>query len=194
VDAKTDYPAACNSVETVLIHTKSAKKLLTRLIDVLSEKKVELRLCESSFKILQEFNYDVSAKKAVKATNKDFDTEFVDLILAAKIVNSLDEAIEHINEHGSKHTDCILTTSKDNADRFMREVDSAGVYWNASTRFADGYRYGFGAEVGVSTNKTHARGPVGLEGLLIYKYRLQGDGNCASWYSSNKRSFKHETL
>ena len=125
--------------------------------------------------------------------DSDFDTEFSDLTVAIKSVTGIAEAIEHINNHGSKHTDAIITENKQNAEMFMNNVDSAGVYWNASTRFADGFRYGFGAEIGVSTNKTHARGPVGLEGLTIYKYRLYGNGQCVSSYSSQK-SLKHEPL
>jgi glutamate-5-semialdehyde dehydrogenase len=128
------------------------------------------------------------------AVEEDFYTEFLDLTIAIKVVNSVDEAITHINEHGSKHTDCIITENKETAEYFMTRVDAAGCYWNASTRFADGFRYGFGAEVGVSTNKTHARGPVGLEGLVIYKYKLFGHGERAADYGSGKKQYKHETI
>ena len=112
-----------------------------------------------------------------------------------KVVNSLDEAIDHIHQYGSAHTDAIVTENESNAQRFLNEVDSAGVYWNASTRFADGFRYGFGAEVGVSTNKTHARGPVGVEGLLIYKYHLIGNGHIVATYTGqNARPFRHRKM
>ncbi len=118
----------------------------------------------------------------------------MDLVIAVKAVASVQEAIEHINTHGSHHTDAIITENKKKAELFMSNVDAAGVYWNASTRFADGFRYGFGAEVGVSTNKTHARGPVGLEGLTIYKYMLYGNGQCAGMYSEGGRKYKHSPL
>jgi len=123
--------------------------------------------------------------------DKDYDTEFLELTVAVKTVDSVDEAINHINQHGSGHTDAILTESKETAEEFMKRVDSAGVFWNASTRFADGFRYGFGAEVGISTNKIHARGPVGLEGLIIYKYKLLGNGQGAGSYGSGagKKAF-----
>jgi glutamate-5-semialdehyde dehydrogenase len=128
------------------------------------------------------------------STEKDYSTEFLDLTLAVKTVESLFDAIDHINHHGSHHTDVILTESKAAAEIFMARVDSAGVYWNASSRFADGFRYGFGAEIGVSTNKTHARGPVGLEGLVIYKYKLIGHDHCVAMYGEGKRSFTHKAL
>ncbi len=127
-------------------------------------------------------------------TEKDYSTEFLDLTLAVKTVESLHDAIDHINHYGSHHTDVILTESNIASDAFMAKVDSAGVYWNASSRFADGFRYGFGAEIGVSTNKTHARGPVGLEGLVIYKYKLIGNDHCVAMYGEGKRSFIHKTL
>jgi glutamate-5-semialdehyde dehydrogenase len=129
-----------------------------------------------------------------ESTSEDYDTEFLDMIIAVKVVPDVEGAILHINEHGSKHTDCIVTENKETANYFMTRVDAAGCYWNASTRFADGFRYGFGAEVGVSTNKTHARGPVGLEGLVIYKYKVIGNGNGAGDYGSGKKQYKHETI
>ena len=128
------------------------------------------------------------------ATEEDFRTEFLDLIMAVKTVGSIEEAIEHINSHGSHHTDAIVTEDGEAAESFLSRVDSAGVFHNASTRFADGFRYGLGAEVGVSTNKTHARGPVGLEGLVIYKYRLYGRGQGVAEYGSGLKSFRHEPL
>jgi glutamate-5-semialdehyde dehydrogenase len=128
----------------------------------------------------------------VELRDSGFGTEYLDLIMNVKVVESLDEAIDHIHKFGSAHTDAIVTENWKNAERFLNEVDSAGVYWNASTRFADGFRYGFGAEVGVSTNKTHARGPVGVEGLLIYKYQLIGNGHIVATYSGdNAKPFLH---
>ncbi|KAG0289927.1 hypothetical protein BGZ98_003644, partial [Dissophora globulifera] len=134
----------------------------------------------------------------IQASNEeDYDTEFLELTLAVKTVDSAEDAIRHINEHGSKHTDAILTENEAEAKRFMAGVDAAGVFWNASTRFADGFRYGFGAEVGVSTNKTHARGPVGLEGLVIYKYQLHGNGQASADYGNEadgKKPYLHERI
>jgi glutamate-5-semialdehyde dehydrogenase len=128
----------------------------------------------------------------VELRDSGFGTEYLDLIMNVKVVESLDQAIDHINKYSSAHTDAIVTENWKNAERFLNEVDSAGVYWNASTRFADGFRYGFGAEVGVSTNKTHARGPVGVEGLLIYKYQLFGNGHIVATYSGdNAKRFLH---
>ncbi len=168
-DAKTQYPSACNSVETLLIHKDfpHTKELLASL---------EL----SDIKLIS--NPDSWA------------FEYGDKILAYKFVENTDEAIEHINTYGSGHTDSILTSDTENAEKFMNKVDSAGVYWNASTRFADGFRYGFGAEVGISTNKTHARGPVGLDGLTIYKYKLIGNGQIVGDYANGLKTFHHKDL
>ena len=168
-DAKTQYPSACNSVETLLIHEnfKGKNDLLASL--QLSEIKL--------------------------ISNPDsWAFEYGDKILAYKIVKNIDEAIEHINAYGSGHTDSIITQNTENAEKFMNKVDSSGVYFNVSTRFADGFRYGFGAEVGISTNKTHARGPVGLEGLTIYKYKLIGNGHIVDDYASGKKQFHHKDL
>ncbi len=169
VDAKTQYPSACNAVETLLIHEnfKKADELLASL--------------------------QLSEIKLVPDP-ESWDIEYGDKILSYKFVKSVDEAIEHINTYGSGHTDCIITKDLSNAERFMNNVDSAGVYFNASTRFADGFRYGFGAEVGISTNKTHARGPVGLEGLTIYKYKLVGDGHVVDDYAKGIKTFHHKDL
>lgn len=168
VDAKAQYPAVCNAAETLLVHSRFAGR--EQVLQALRKAGVELR-------------------------DSEFGSEYLDLIMNVKIVDSLDEAINHIHKYGSAHTDAIVTENKQNAQRFLNEVDSAGVYWNASTRFADGFRYGFGAEVGVSTNKTHARGPVGVEGLLIYKYQLIGDGHIvASYTGENARPFLHRKL
>lgn len=169
IDAKTQYPSACNSVETLLIHKNfgKAQELLASL--QLSEIKL--------------------------ISNPDsWDIEYGDKILSYKFVNSITEAIEHINTYGSGHTDSIITSNIKRAEMFMNKVDSAGVYYNASTRFADGFRYGFGAEVGISTNKTHARGPVGLEGLTIYKYKLVGKGHIVDDYAKGKKQFHHKDI
>jgi glutamate-5-semialdehyde dehydrogenase len=131
---------------------------------------------------------------AEPAQESDWSTEYGDLILSVRVVDSLEEAIDHINTYGSHHTDSIVTEDQDSWRRFFSEVDSAGVYLNASTRFADGYRYGFGAELGISTGKLHPRGPVGLEGLVTYKYKLIGKGHIAAAYSKGQRSFTHRDL
>lgn len=169
VDAKTQYPSACNAVETLLIHEEFPYK---------NELLAALQLAE--IKLID--------------NPESWSFEYGDKILAFKTVKNVDEAIEHINAYGSGHTDSILTTDIENAEKFMNKVDSAGVYFNASTRFADGFRYGFGAEVGISTNKTHARGPVGLEGLTIYKYKLVGDGHIVKDYADGIKQFHHKDL
>lgn len=184
VDAKTQYVAACNTVETLLVHRDAAAKLLPVIKKALDEKMVTIRGCGETRKII-----DCEA-----ATEADFGKEYLDYILAVKIVNSLDEAIYHINHYGSHHTDSIVTEDADAAEKFMLLVDSAGVYHNCSTRFADGYRYGFGAEVGISTGKLHARGPVGLEGLVTYKYKLYGDGQIVGDYAEGRSSFHFKDL
>ena len=158
-DSKTQYAAACNAVETLLVNEQIYDNLVSRITD-----KIELR-------------------------EGDFNKEYLDWIMTVKKVSGLQEAIESINANGSHHTDCIITTDAAKADEFMRYVDSAGVYWNCSTRFADGFRYGFGAEVGISTGKLHARGPVGLDGLVTYKYKLAGNGQIVGDYASGKKSF-----
>jgi glutamate-5-semialdehyde dehydrogenase len=185
IDSKTQYPAVCNAAETLLIHREAAPGLLPALAGRLKEKRVEL-LCDPRAREL------VPGSKP--ATDETWRTEHLDLVLGVKVVDSLEEAIEHINRFGSHHTDAIVTEDAEAAECFLAQVDSAGVYHNASTRFADGFRYGFGAEVGVSTTKTHARGPVGLEGLVIYKYRLYGDGHCVADYGPGKRRFRHREI
>ena len=171
VDAKTQYPAVCNAAETLLVHRSHIGRL-EAIIRPLIDRKVEIRACPESFTILSPVFPSV-----VAAHSRDFKTEFCDLVLAVRIVGSLQEAIDHINLNGSHHSDCIVTGDSAAAELFFQSVDSADVMWNASTRFADGNRFGFGAEVGVSTNKIHARGPVGLDGLTTYKYRVYGKGN-----------------
>lgn len=181
VDAKTDYVAACNALETLLVNRQIAKRLLPDLKRALDQKQVQIRGCAETAAII-----DCSL-----AAEQDWQTEYLDYILSIKLVEDLAEAIEHINYYGSGHTDMILTADSQVADTFMNLVDSANVYHNCSTRFADGFRYGFGAEVGISTNKIHARGPVGLDGLVIYKYKLSGHGDIVDDYSKNKKQFKH---
>ena len=169
VDAKTQYPSACNSVETLLIH--------------------------KNFKQIEPLMASLELSDIQLVSNPDsWAFEYGDKILAYKFVDNIEEAINHINTYGSGHTDAIITADEKNAELFMNKVDSAGVYWNASTRFADGFRYGFGAEVGISTNKTHARGPVGLEGLTIYKYKLIGNGQIVGDYTSGLKEFHHKDV
>lgn len=185
VDAKTQYPAACNAVETVLIHRDVAKDFLPDLAKALKDAGVKLRGTEEVNEI---------TPVEIIPESESFHHEYVDHIIALKIVGGVDEAINHINTYGSHHTDCILTQNAETAEKFMTLVDSANVYQNASTRFADGFRYGFGAEVGISTSKIHARGPVGLEGLLSYKYKLFGHGDIVGDYASGKKHFIHKDL
>jgi len=182
-DAKTDYPAVCNASETALAHESIAQEFLPKLAERLRAKKVRLLGCGKTMAILG----DVEPVE-------DWHTEYSDLILAIRVVRDMDEAIDHIHRYGSNHTETIVTNDDRAAARFLRDVDSAGVFHNASTRFADGYRYGFGAEVGISTSKLHARGPVGLEGLTTYKYVLHGEGQVVGDYRKGRSSFKHKRL
>ncbi|KFA75641.1 hypothetical protein S40288_05934 [Stachybotrys chartarum IBT 40288] len=192
VDSKTSYPAACNSVETLLVRHAALDTLFPAVAAALAEKGVTLR-CDAASKAAIASLSNVTVQDA---TPEDYDTEHLSLTLAVKAVSGIDDAIAHINAHGSGHTDAILTSDASEAERFMNEVDAAGVYWNASTRLADGMRYGFGTEVGISTNKIHARGPVGLEGLTIYKYKIRGDYQATANYGEGegKRPWKHERL
>lgn len=192
VDSKTSYPAACNSVETLLVQDTALTTIFPGVAAALAEKGVSLHCDPASKAAIASLNLpDVQ-----DATPADFDTEHLSLVLAVKTTSSLDAAIEHINAHGSGHTDVILTGSAPDAERFMNDVDAAGVYWNASTRLADGMRYGFGTEVGISTNKIHSRGPVGLEGLTIYKYKIRGDYQATAMYGDGegKTPWKHERM
>lgn len=184
LDAKTQYTAACNAAETLLVHRDVAAKFLPPMAEAYREAGVTLR-----------------GDKAVRdlvgcepATEDDWDTEYLAPIISAKVVDDIDQAIDHINRHGSHHTDAIVTDDDAAAKRFMRLVDSAGVYQNASTRFADGFRYGFGAEVGISTGKLHARGPVGLDGLVTYKYELRGSGQVVGDYAEGRSHFHFRDL
>ena len=181
-DAKVQYPAVCNAVETLLVHESVVEEFLPEMADRYREAGVELRGDDRVREVID----------AEAATDEDWTTEYGDLILAIKAVDSVDDAIDHINANGSKHTESILTADEDAAARFMRGIDAASVFHNASTRFADGYRFGLGAEVGISTGKTHARGPVGLDGLTTYKYHLEGDGQLVATYAGETpRPFTH---
>ncbi len=185
VDAKTQYSAVCNAIETLLVHSAIAPIFLPLAAAALQKRHVELRGDEATCKIL-----DIAA-----ATDEDWSTEYNDLILSIKVVDSLEEAIEHINTYGSRHTDAIVTEDQLVADTFLAQVDSANVFHNCSTRFADGFRYGFGAEVGISTHKLPPRGPVGLEGLVTYKYQVVGNGHIVATYAGkNAKPFTHRDL
>ena len=228
-DSKCDYPAACNAAETLLVHEDILRMVLPSVAEALLRKGVRLRCDEKSKAALVEALVKSDAALLQDATEEDFTTEFLDLVIAVKTVPassskaaaavntltnghppttskdsqdhestdpSLLAAIAHINTHSSHHTDCIITSSAASAEKFLSAVDSAGVYWNASTRFADGMRYGFGTEVGISTNKIHSRGPVGLEGLTIYKYKVRGRGQGAGEFGEGegRRKFLHEKM
>ena len=186
VDSKCQYVAVCNAAETLLVDEEIASSFLPKAKQALEAKGVEIRGCETTGAII-----DVK-----RAAEEDWSTEYLDKILSIKVVAGVDEAIAHINRFGSGHTDAIVTADKEKAGKFMELVDSANVFWNCSTRFSDGYRYGLGAEVGISTNKIHARGPVGLEGLVIYKWKLLGTGQIVADYSSGdaKKKFTHKKL
>lgn len=184
VDAKTQYVAVCNAAETLLVHAKAAPGFLPLLQAQLDQKQVELTGCAKTRAIIP----------VTLATEADWRTEYLDYKLSVKVVEDLDAAIDHINRYGSGHTDSIITGNKENAARFMALVDSGNVFWNCSTRFSDGFRYGFGAEVGISTSKIHARGPVGLDGLVIYKYYLLGNGHIVADYANREKTFKHRQL
>lgn len=184
VDAKTQYVSACNTVETLLVHKDVVSELMPKLKAALEEKNVEIRGTEEIQAVID----------CNPATEEDFATEYLNYIISVKTVGSAEEAIDHINMYGSHHTDCIITENQETAALFMQMVDSAGVYQNCSTRFADGYRYGFGAEVGISTGKIHARGPVGLEGLVSYKYKLYGNGHTVTDYAAGVKTFHFKEL
>lgn len=180
IDAKCQYPSACNSVETILVHNSLKNSFLPLLID---------KLIQNNVVINSDNEINSLFPDKVNSVVENWKKEYGQKEVSVKLVNSTDEAISHINTYGSGHTDCIITENSENAEKFLSFVDSAGVYKNISTRFADGFRYGFGAEVGISTNKTHARGPVGLDGLTIYKYKLLGNGDIVSDFISGKRQF-----
>ncbi|SFR10883.1 glutamate-5-semialdehyde dehydrogenase [Desulfoscipio geothermicus] len=184
VDSKTQYVAVCNAMETLLVHNKIAAKFLPELKKALDAKQVEMAGCPKTLAIIP----------VAPAGEEEWKTEYLDYKLSIKVVESIDEAISHINTYGSGHTDSIITGDKGKAVRFMNYVDSGNVFWNCSTRFSDGFRYGFGAEVGISTSKVHARGPVGLEGLVIYKYKLIGNGHIVEDYANRSKNFKHNKM
>jgi len=186
LDSKLQYPAACNAMETLLVHKDISAEILPDLVAKFREKQVELVGCLKTCQVVPEVS---------PACEADWDLEYNDLKLSIKIVDGLSEAVKFINKHGSGHTDVIITDNRQQAEQFLNEVSSASVMWNASTRFADGFRYGLGAEIGISTNRTHARGPVGLEGLVIYKYKLYGNGQIVGDYTGdNAREFTHKSL
>ncbi|CCH61293.1 hypothetical protein TBLA_0E02380 [Henningerozyma blattae CBS 6284] len=201
LDAKTNYPAGCNAMETLLINPK-LKNWYEVLINLNQVGKVTLHVTKDVkieyLKVLKDLNLQESLESMVVDIDeeKEFDQEYLSLDAAVKFVNSTEEAIKHINTHSSKHTDAIITENEEKANMFLKGIDSASVYWNASTRFADGFRYGFGAEVGIATSKIHARGPVGLDGLVIYQYILKGHGQVASDYigAGGQKAFIHKNL
>ncbi|MFW5812187.1 MAG: glutamate-5-semialdehyde dehydrogenase [Alkalispirochaetaceae bacterium] len=186
VDSKTEYVAVCNAIETLLVDEAIAPEALPPLVGALRERNVRVLGCEASRAIVKDLE---------EATEADWSTEYLDYQISVKVVPGVEGAIRHINRYGSGHTDSIITSEEGVARRFIRGVDSASLMWNCSTRFADGFRYGLGAEVGISTNKIHARGPVGLEGLVIYKWELLGEGQIVAEYSGdNPRTFTHRPL
>jgi len=187
LDSKVQYPAACNALETLLVHQDIAPLFLPQMIAQLRAAGVEVRGCDRTLAL-------TLGQEVLPATEEDWSKEYSDLILSIKVVDGVNEAIEHINKYGSRHTESIVSESRDVAARFMEFVDAAGVFQNVSTRFSDGFRYGLGAEVGISTGKLHARGPVGLEGLTTYKYKLFGEGQTVASYSKGARTFKHRVL
>ncbi len=184
LDSKIQYPAACNAIETLLVHKDIATAFLEKAIPLFNSNDVKLIGDKRSVQLGLKY----------EASVEDWETEYLDLILSIKIVDDLEDAIRHIQKYSSKHTDGIITENSDTANKFMNEVDSAGVFHNCSTRFADGFRYGFGAEVGISTQTLPPRGPVGLEGLVTYKYFLKGDGNIVDDFSSGKTIYTHKDL
>jgi glutamate-5-semialdehyde dehydrogenase len=190
IDSKTQYPAACNAIETLLIHQSIASKFLPLIVKQLQASNVKVRIDEIGNKILAGNIQDLKP-----ATTDDWSTEYSDLIISIKIIPDLESAITHINTYGSRHTDCIVTEDASTAKMFIDRVDAANVFHNCSTRFSDGFRYGFGAEVGISTQKMPPRGPVGLEGLVTYKYQITGDGHIVKDYAGdNPKPFTHRDL
>ncbi len=186
LDAKIDCPSGCNAVETLLVHTEIADRALPPIVKSLHDNGVEVRGDARTRGIVPD---------AIEATEADWVTEYLDTIVAVRVVDDFDQAVDHINAYGSHHTDAIVTENRVTAARFLQSVDAASVLHNASTRFADGFRYGLGAEVGISTNRLHSRGPVGLDGLMIYKYVIEGDGHIAGTYQGDDaKAFTHRPL
>lgn len=208
VDSKIQYPAACNAAEVLVADSALPEDQFVNLLSALIDKGVRLELCERSLDRLNGVagSSTSSPEDRLLAGNlaasgltsrfsgSSWSVEYLDMRMAVVTVDGLEEAISHINRYGSGHTDCIVTRSPEAAERFMDAVDSASVYWNASTRFADGYRYGLGAEVGIATGKLHARGPMGVQGLLTYKWKLKGKGQIVADYASGKAAFVHKDL
>ena len=187
LDSKTQYVAVCNAAETLLVHRDAAEAFLPEMVRIFRENGVAVRGDEKTRAL--------GGEGVAPATEADWKTEYLDLVISVKVVDSLEDAIDHINRYGSHHTDAIVTEDRAAASRFLQAVDSSSVLHNASTRFADGYRYGLGAEVGISTNRIHSRGPVGLEGLVIYKYILEGAGHIVADYTGeDARTFTHRSL
>ncbi len=184
IDAKCQYPAVCNAMETLLVDESVAGEFLPMFAAACIEHDVEIRGCQATRGIID----------CAPAAEVDWSTEYNDLVVSVRVVSDIEEAISHINRYGSGHTDAIITADADAARTFMARVDSADVFWNCSTRFADGFRYGLGAEVGIATGKIHARGPVGLEGLVIYKWQLVGEGHIVADYAAGRRTFTHRSL
>lgn len=183
-DSKTQYVAVCNALETLLVDEAIADAFLPMMADKFKEKNVVLHGCQKTQAIIP----------SEDLPDTGYATEYLDFELGIKVVDNVDEAIDHINTFGSGHTDTIITENPETANKFMTLVDTSSALWNCSTRFADGFRYGFGAEVGISTNKIHARGPVGLEGLMIYKYKVIGDGHIVQDFADGKMQFTHKTI
>jgi glutamate-5-semialdehyde dehydrogenase len=185
LDSKCQYVAVCNAAETLLVHKDIAERFLPKMKTAFEKQQVEMRGCERTKTIID----------ILPASEADWGTEYLDTIISIKTVDSLEQAIQHINHYGSGHTDVIVTQDRDRAETFMDLVDSADVLLNCSSRFSDGFRFGLGAEIGISTNKIHARGPVGMEGLMIYKWRLIGNGHVVSDYTGpNAKSFTHRVI
>lgn len=194
VDSKTNYPAGCNAAEQLLVHESISVVNLNKILAGLAGAGVTIH---ADPQVLQEVQGSINLGEKLQPADDDaFDKEYLSLDISVKRVASLEDVIAHINAHSSKHTDCIVTETKASAEKFLKGIDSAGVYWNCSTRFADGFRYGFGTEVGISTNKIHARGPVGLEGLMSYQYQLRGEGHVVGDYvgGGGNKVFVHEDL
>ena len=194
LDSKTQYPSACNAVETLLVNSKIKDAFLPEVVSKLVSSGVEVRLDSIAHELICSSRSELK-DKIEEVTEADWGEEYCELIISVKVVDTIGDAIAHINHYGSGHTDCIVTKSKDVFEEFFKSVDSAGIFWNASTRFADGFRYGFGAEVGIATGKLHPRGPVGLEGLVTYKYRLEGNGQVVATYTgASAKPFIHKRL
>jgi len=201
LDAKLSYAAACNSIETLLVDEAALDGNFVAVAKALIEKGVEIRCDGPARAALSKQLNEEQLSKVKDATEQDYKTEFLDLILAVKMIptkstalESVDLAIDHTNKYSSHHTDAILTADSEIAEYYLGAIDSAGVFWNTSTRMADGQRFGFGTEVGISTNKIHARGPVGLEGLMIYRWLIRGKGHVTTEYGANGKKWRHQRL